>query len=279
MVIVINNNIMKKIESIEELKHIQLDILIAFHQFCIEHNIKYSLAGGTLIGAIRHKGFIPWDDDIDVYLLREDYEKLNAAFPSAFNDKFILVTRERDCKWNRAYGKLYDSRTVMKEHALNTYKQLGVGIDVFPIDDVPDEQSEWDSYNRKRKLLRDIYTIKSLQFSTKRSAEKNVLIFISRILLWPFSFRFLSTMIDKYSQKYNGKGYTHVYENCLGVYNSKYPWKKSDLENVIDTEFEGHTVKIMKGYEDYLTCIYGDYMKLPPVEKRNTHHHFDAFWR
>ena len=82
---------MRKIETVEELKKIQLEIFLSFHQFCTEHNIKYSLAAGSLIGAVRHKGFIPWDDDIDVYLTREEYKKLISLYPSVYQRE-ICVT-------------------------------------------------------------------------------------------------------------------------------------------------------------------------------------------
>ena len=102
---------------------------------------------------------------------------------------------------------------------------------------------------------------------------------VCRLLLFPFSFSSLSRLIDKHAQLHNGKNYKYVYENCLGVYKSKHPWLKSDFDEVIDATFEGHTIKIMKGYDDYLTTVYGDYMKLPPIEKRVTHHAFEAYWK
>ncbi|MBR1401276.1 MAG: LicD family protein [Prevotella sp.] len=270
---------MRKIDSIEELKSIQLNILLAFHRFCLNNGLKYSLAAGSLIGAIRHKGFIPWDDDIDVYMLREDYEKLVSIFPSMYESQYKFVSMERDGKWHRTYGLLYDSRTIKKEHVSDSYCEMGIGIDVFPIDDVPDKLSEWTRYNKLRILLRNMFTMKLLLVSSERSIWKNVLIVLSKIILFLFSYKLFAQMINKYSQIHNGKGCSHVYENCLGVYNSKHPWLKKSFDDTIDTEFEEHQVKIMKGYDDYLTCVYGDYMQLPPEEKRVTHHAFEAYWK
>lgn len=270
---------MRKIESLEELKKIQLSILLSFHQFCIDNNINYSLAAGTLIGAIRHKGFIPWDDDIDVYLLREDYNRLVSSFPVVYNDTYVFVSMERDAAWHRSYGKLYDNRTIDVEHTRNGYEKLGVGIDVFPIDDVPDNFEEWLSYEKKRRIYRDLMTLKSLTWSKERTLTKNIITIIGRLLLSPFSFAYFAKRMSDYSQIHNNKGYRHVYENCLGVYNSKRPWLKSDMMMVIDASFEDQTVHIMNGYDDYLTTVYGDYMKLPPKEKRLSHHSFTAFWK
>lgn len=270
---------MKKIESIEEYKQIQLDLLLLFHRFCTEHGIKYSLAAGTLIGAVRHKGFIPWDDDIDVYLLRDDYNKLLSLCPPVVGDYGVLLSREREPEWHKAYSKFYDNRTRLIEQTRNGYERQGIGIDVFPIDDVPDDQKEWEAYNRKRILLRNIVSIKSLKFSTKRNPLKSAFALVGQLLLAPVSFEKFAEIMDKYSRKNNGKGYSHVYENCLGVYNSKKAWKKKSFETVIDADFEGYQVKIMEGYDDYLTTVYGDYMQLPPVEKRVAHHAFAAFWK
>ena len=270
---------MRKIETSEELKNIQLNILLSFHEFCTKNGISYSLAAGSLIGAVRHKGFIPWDDDIDVYLLRKDYNKLIKVYPQTYKDHFCLMTMERDDYWYRPYGKLFDNRTLEIEDTRINYPGIGIGIDVFPIDDAPDDFQEWKSFDRKRRLLRDVYTLKSLTFSKKRLLRKNVIVLLGRFLLFPFSFGFIARCINRHCQINNGKGYNSAYESCWGVYNSKGPWLKKDMESFIDTEFEGKTIKIMQGYDNYLTLVYGDYMQLPPEEKRNSHHVFKAYWK
>ena len=270
---------MRKIESNEEIKKIQMDILLVFHQFCMENNIKYSLAAGSLIGAVRHHGFIPWDDDIDIYLMRDDYKRMVSLFPPTYQKHYNFVTNERDEKWHRAYGKLYDNRTLEFEATRDPYKEQGLGIDIFPVDDVPDDIDAWLRFEKKRRLLRDMLTMKTMIYSDKRSFVKNAFMIVSRLVLSPLSYSFLSRLIDKHAQLHNGKGYMHVYENCPGVYNSKHPWLKCDFDEVIDANFEGCTVKIMKGYDDYLTTVYGDYMHLPPMEKRISHHVFEAYWK
>lgn len=268
---------MRRIESIEELKKIQLDLLLVFHRFCVEHDIKYSLAAGTLIGAVRHKGFIPWDDDIDVYLLRDEYKKLIEVYPRKSINNCSLVSMERDNNWHRAYAKFYDSRTLMMEKTKSRYEGIGVGIDVFPVDDVPDNQEEWKRYNKRRIFLRNIMSVKTMAFSAKRNILKTAFLLVGQFLLLPVSQKALAKILDKYGQKYNGKGFRHVYENNPGVYNSKHAWLKKDMEQFLDSEFEGYQVKIMAGYDDYLTTIYGNYMQLPPEEKRVSHHTFVAF--
>lgn len=272
-------SIMKRIESIDELKRIQLEILLSFHKFCTDNEIVYSLAAGTLIGAVRHKGFIPWDDDIDIYLTRVEYNKLISVYPQIYDNKYRLITIERDKDWHRASGKLVDNRTIEIEATRNNYTGIGIGIDIFPIDDVPDNYDEWIRYEKKRRFLRNVVGVKSLLYSSKRPLHKNLFMFMCRLALYPFSFKYLSNLQDKYAQLHNGKGYSHVYENCLGVYNSNRPWLKADLDTVIDADFEGYSLKIMQGFDNYLTTVYGDYMKLPPDEKRIPHHSMEAFWK
>lgn len=103
----------------KELKELQLEVLSSIHRFCKAKKIKYSLGCGTMLGCARHGGYIPWDDDIDIYLLRKDYNRLLKEFPEVFEGKYKLLSLERDSKWNRAYAKAYDNRTIFHERALS----------------------------------------------------------------------------------------------------------------------------------------------------------------
>ena len=126
---------MKKIET-EELKRIQVDILKDIHEFCSINNIHYSLAYGTLLGAIRHQGYIPWDDDIDIMMLRSDYEKFIHTFPGSFKHLSICAP-ELDLNYYAPYANVWDNRTILDEginNADHRGKTIGIKIDVFPID-------------------------------------------------------------------------------------------------------------------------------------------------
>ena len=130
--------------QIEELREIQMSILDGVDKFCRAKDIKYSISGGTLLGAIRHKGYIPWDDDIDISMLREDYERFEKEFPECYEGHLCLATLRRRKDWTLAFGKVYDSRT-MGFMIGNKSVVTGVNIDVFPLDDVPDINEEWNS--------------------------------------------------------------------------------------------------------------------------------------
>jgi len=271
-------NLNTKEIDLNGLKDLQLEILLDVHKFCQEKNIKYSLACGTLIGAIRHKGFIPWDDDIDICLLREEYKKLEDAFPKLLNGKYQFLTLNRDNDWYMPWGKVIDTRTVLTEETRYKNKNLGVFIDVFPMDDVYDTKKTFLEWNKTRRFLLHRWFLKNARFPRTWNFKRYVHLILERILLIPFSMRNLAKLIDIHIQKPNDKGYTRVFESCDSL-GARHNQSKEDFEDYIDVDFEGYKFKAMAGYDDYLHNIYGDYMILPPMEKRVSHHSFSAHWK
>lgn len=265
-----------KIININELKIIQLDILEVLDKFCREHEIHYSLACGSMLGAVRHGGYIPWDDDIDIYIPRKDYEKLVASFPSEL-DSVSLMSLERDQRWYRSYAQAYNNRTVVLEEAY-TPIEIGVYLDVYPIDNVPDSDEDWMKYNKKRRTQIRLYEMKYIKFSKNRSFVKNVILALNKFLLLPFSLRTIAKRISAFAQKHNNKGYKRSFECVQGML-QKRPFPSSLLEETIPFKFEDREFMVMKDYKTYLTNGYGDYMKLPPKEKQVSHHVFKAWWK
>lgn len=269
---------MKKIETVEEFKNIQLGILLQFHEFCVSHGINYSLSCGTLLGAIRHKGYIPWDDDIDVQLLRDDYNKLLEEFPAVYNN-ISLFSLERTSNWNRAYARAFDNRTLEREGVHGELVGIGIGIDVFPIDKVPYKENEWKEYNKRRMFWQNAYQLKLMRWSKSRGIIKNLIVSISQIALLPYSLRSMAVKIDSLSKKYNTTQSLFAYENCQGIGKRRNRFLLNDFSKYIDAEFEGYKLKIIQGYDDYLKNTYGEYMQLPPEEKRISTHTFEAYWK
>lgn len=267
----------KRIESLEEIKKIQVDVLRAFHQFCTEKGINYSLAYGTLLGAIRHKGYIPWDDDIDICMLRADYEKLENLFPENYQDAYGFYTLNRNLKWNRSYGKFFNTKTVEVESS-NDNVGIGVSIDIFPIDDVPDTDTSFKKVWRRNRLLIKARTLKAIVWSKERSFLKNLIVAISHFILLPFPLRFLAQSTDCISRYQNNKGFHHVFHSCDND-NPKNSLPKSIFNQYVDVPFEGDVFKAMAGYDTYLRECYGDYMELPPIEKRVSTHTFNVYWK
>lgn len=265
---------MKEIK-IDELKKIQMDVLSRVHDFCICNNIKYSLGCGTLLGAVRHKGYIPWDDDIDIYMIRDEYNRFVEIFPETF--QYIrLSSLERDKKWPRAYAQAYDIRTIMQDGS-NEY-QVGVGIDVFPIDYVPEDELEWKSFNKRRKLLQNLYNMKCVGFRSGRSLYKNILLAFFKLLLLPFSLRSLGEKIDEHARKFQNKHTGFVFENSQGS-GLKNRFNAELFDNIIEIPFEDRMYRAFADFDNYLKNSYGDYMQLPPVEKRFSTHRFEAWWK
>ena len=266
----------KKIE-LNEMRTIQMNITEVFHDFCVKNGIMYSLGCGSLLGAIRHNGYIPWDDDIDVYMKREDYKKLVKTFPSRLNEHYALVTLERDKTWNRSYGKIYDDRTFLVEPMGKLGKQLGINIDVFPIDYVPENRLKWKCYDKVRRFLQYSISAKITRLRKNRKLSLNMMVVLLKVI-WSFlSVRKLGQLCDYFAQIYNGKESKYLFETSQGE-RVKEPFLASAFDEVILHDFEDRKFYIMKGYDEYLSKSYGNYMQLPPEDKRYTHNIVDAYW-
>lgn len=271
--------------DISEQKEIALEILLRFSSFCEEHNLKYILAYGTLLGAVRHKGFIPWDDDIDVMMPREDYQKLINIFPQ--DDTYQIMDNTINTRYPKSFAVLNNIKTKKSEKLIRKKFQdtVCINIDIFPVDVLPDILDE------QKKLL---YSIRKTELelaciSYAFGRGRNILSTIKKNL-GIFYFRSLESLrivtlkkiIRKHStlmQSYNGSSNTM---GCLantghnGI-NEFLPAKC--FNETISIEFEGYRFKAPKEYDLYLKSIYGDYMKLPPENQRVTIHDNSCYWR
>lgn len=280
---------MKQIQSICEIRNIQLDILNFLDKICKEHKICYFLSGGTLLGAVRHKGYIPWDDDIDIMLLRKDYDKLISVLKQLKDSKYILFDGE-SAEYYLYFSKLVDSRTQLKEINVYNLEQMGVFVDIFPLDGVPDAEKSFNRYYRKlqnynKNLFRTIHYKKKLLYKYKNQSFCKGLVFIKLILRTPFVIYSKSIGLERWKAK--REKYLRLYYGLntknLGILLSAY--KKKDVhssqlfkKSVLVT-FEGQQYPAPSGYDVYLKNIYGNYMELPPTNQRYSHHKFNAFWR
>ena len=263
--------------SIEEMKRIQLDILQAVHEFCSDNGIKYSLGCGSMLGMIRHKGYIPWDDDIDIYILRKDYEKLISTFPKKYKGIYEIDSLDNNPKCERAFAKAYDTRTIVDEYAVSKYK-IGINIDIYPIDRVPEDEKQWYNYNRKRRFIQRLYELKYIIIDKNRCFYKNMILAIGKTILLPISTRSIAKYINSFAQKYNKTNSTMVFECVQGML-QKRPFEYSLFDNIELMPFENREFFGFKHYDKYLSNAYGNYMQLPPEEKRVSHHTLKAYWK
>lgn len=266
-----------KLIELEERKELQMQILDAIDKFCLQHSIRYSLACGTMLGAVRHGGYIPWDDDIDIYMLREDYNRFEKLFPEVYEGHLELWSLTRTKHWDNIFSKISDNRTVIIEKIL-TNNGIGINIDIFPIDDVPDNEEDWVSFNKKRRSDCE----KSRQYNRKISKERplwqNILIPFLKLRYLFFNPRKFAEYRNCMVQQYNGKGYKRAFETTSGMF-VKEPFPKSLFNELIDIPFENRRYKCFKDYDRYLTDTFGDYMTPPPPEKRKSLHTYDTYWK
>lgn len=257
----------------DRLKQIQIQILDTVHEFCEKNGIKYWLDSGTLLGAIRHKGYIPWDDDIDIGMLRPDFDKFMQTFNSE-NDKYKAYCYENNKDFPYAYGKVMDTDTVLYE-AGNKNAKTYINIDVFVFDNAPADDKELQKMYEKRSKYNLYNLAKFAQTKPSGNFVRRAAVRGFRLLIKPLSKGHFVKKIVKNSKKYSAVETGYI-GNFTG-YLANFKCSKSVVDTVVDVEFEGKLYKAPSRYDEWLTLEYGDYMKLPPEEKRVSHHFFEAY--
>ncbi len=262
---------MRAIES-TELKKIQLEILDKVAAFCEKHHINYWLDCGTLLGAVRHKGYIPWDDDIDLGMLRPDYDKFMRLFNEE-NDVYKAYSVENNPDFLYPFIKVLDTRTVLYEPDEKGVKS-SVNIDVFVYDNAPDDDETAKKMYKKGKRYRSLYSTRDRVYFDKTRP----LTCLVKKLIYPF----LSVFPKNYFCKKiveNSKRFQNMQTERVGNFTSitEILCDKNIFSSFVLMEFEGKNYRVPQGYDAWLKAFYGDYMKLPPVEKRTPHHEFKAY--
>ena len=263
---------MKRIYT-EELKKIQLDILCAIQKFCANNDIKYSLAYGTLLGAVRHKGYIPWDDDIDIMMTRDNYDRFMRTFVHEYLSAKCL---ENDKTFPLNYGKVYDTRTVLQEKSSMKWEN-SIFVDVFCIDGIGNNYEKAKQFCERIKSIHHFVIIKQLLITKSRGLLKNTQLFLLKGMLIIIPYKLLINYLVKQNKKHGYHESKYVSDLSWG--DSNLVFEKDMFSNYISIEFEGHSFLCISDYNTFLTAAYGDYMQLPPAEKRHTHHSFCAWWK
>lgn len=253
-------------KTLKKLHNIELMILSDFIKICDEDNIKYFAAYGTALGAIRHNGFIPWDDDVDIIMFREDYKKFLKIIKN--DDKYDFFTMENTLGYYKVFGKLSLKGTKLHDFWYeNANFVMGINIDIFIIDFVPNNSLLKKFYLKKRNIHRKLsWLLEVLNSDMYLSKSKErVGRFINKIFkLIGINQKFL---LKHYNSLFNEDN--NSIEVCEVTDRIIFP--KYLFESIIKVPFENIEINVPKDYDTYLKIMYGDYMRIPPVEERFNH--------
>ena len=257
--------------SVDEMKQIQVDILKDIHQFCEANNLHYTLIFGSLLGAIRHKGYIPWDDDIDIAMLRPDYEKFVASY-SGKNGIYHVYDYRNDADYHHPYAKVADTRTILEERT--SMKDIGINIDVFPFDILFDTKDECNQFIKKLDGFKKKFRIKLVKPGKKNVWWKRILIRLAKVtqIFWSMKkitekeYEIVNTLSNE-NAKYIGVA---VDPEIGPAYRTVYP--RTMFEKFLKVPFDNEEFMVTAEYDAWLTQMYGDYMTPPPAGNRTSPH-------
>lgn len=274
----------------EEIKQLLLEIMDSFHDFCEKHGLTYYIMGGTLLGAVRHRGFIPWDDDIDVAMPRPDYlEFIRLTANAELDGKFAVQSAYTIKQYTDAFTRIIDTRTIVHEQMKKVQNNMGVFLDVFPIDGVPKTDRGIEFFFWKVKMIRRLmnYARRNYSFRTEfeyfRGRKNFLLSFPAWLAQYSianlFGFTFFRDALNRLAMKNDYSLSPKIAVSVAGYGICEVMEKESFLKKK-KYSFEGREYWGTVDYDTYLSALYGDYMTLPPVEERGIRHNeLVFFWK
>ena len=266
--------------SVEELRNSQLEMLKVFVDFCEKNDVRYYLAGGTLLGAVRHKGFIPWDDDIDVSVPRPDCEKMQRISKGRLG-KYVLQKPDASCPYHAESWRMYDTSVVIESSLGGTSKKpvyIHAFIDIFPIEGLPDSIQETKKHYQKllpdRKLIN--CTMGSLWYG--KTFKSKLFHLTMRPVAKLIGYKRLYNNIQKEVKKYSFDDSRYIGVMTAPVHTLEERMVKSEYVPQVKVIFENMELNAPQNYDTYLTQLYGEnYMEMPPEDKRVSHHKFKIY--
>ncbi len=258
-------------KELEQIHGINLEMSKYFVDFCLKHDLLCYFCGGGCIGAIRHKGFIPWDDDLDFFMPREDYEKLYDLWISEPNERYAICKPSEDMVDHNVFITIRDTHTTLiKPYQQDLDMPHGVVLDIFPLDGYPSSK-----FARKMQCFWAlIYSLFCAQLVPVNHGKAIGL--LGKTALGIFRGKKIRyriwKMAEKHMSKYRICECEGITELCAGPGYMKNRYPKKAFEKAIFVDFEDCKMPIPIGYDDYLKIAFGDYMQLPPPEKRKSHH-------
>lgn len=256
-----------------ELQKKLVNMLYTFHSICMTEGLRYYTLGGTALGCARHEGFIPWDDDIDVGMPRSDYEKLQAITKEKKYDIYLFEFPGCKDDFSYEFAKMYDTSTTLIENTKYKTKR-GIYIDIFPLDGAGQTYEEAKKNFRKIDMIYKVYSTRICTVRKERSSLKNLAIISSGLLPDIFlDYKKLIRILEKRCSKLDYDEYQFV-ANYYGAWRVKEIADKTWFGTQKIYKFEDIEVCGPQQIDLYLSALYGDWKKLPPIEKRKTHHDY-----
>lgn len=271
---------LSEMDEIMKTQEYALDIYKEFKRICEKYKLRYFAIGGTCIGAIRHKGFIPWDDDIDIAMPAEDYHAFISKYSRELSKPYSIYLPNFAKHYTMSFGKIQNYETTFVESTIECYKDryIGVNIDLFPVYGLPRTERKVKQTVRLNETLRIINVKRRLPFNECESLSGKLL----WILLLPlrlFPFHIITDIQDRILSKNRFETSDKVYfswrlvpDETTESYTYKNIFYLEDFIQTIKVPFEDTEMSIPKGYDRYLTMDFGDYMKLPPKEQQHGGH-------
>ena len=252
-----------------EIKSIELNILKQFTDFCEENSLYYTLGYGTLLGAVRHKGFIPWDDDIDIFMPRKDYEKIVKMYKNGKSVAGLSLLYSTDeNEYYYPFAKLCDPNTVAKMESNLT--EHGIWIDIFPVDKVPEDRKQDLKFHKRIRFLKRVVISYTTDFKNRKLDKKTLPKLFLSVYGKIRGKKRITAMIEKEAVQYNNTDSSLVcpivFQTLLGG-----EMQENDFLTPVKLQFEQYEFNAPTRYDEYLTSLYGNYMQLPPENKRQTH--------
>lgn len=264
-------------ETLKRVQNAEKDILLTFIRICEKYKLQYFVAFGTLLGTIRHHGFIPWDDDVDVAMPRQDYEKFLQAAQEECGDIYFLQTYETDPQYHLFFAKLRRRDSLFVENTLqNADSVSGIYIDIFPYDNISDDEQLMHKQLKKGENFGVLLSVKRVR-EPQIGNYGRIKTYIYRagwailhwiLNIWTSDQDLWGKAMDEFT-KYDSKHTDRL--TTFSMDSAKWMVKADEIAEYIQLPFEDITVNVPKGYDAILTRSYGDYMQLPPENERVNH--------